>query len=70
MPAGIVADAPPETAKPKDTPVPAKRTACGLPAALSVMLSVALREPIAEGVKVTLTVHLAPAATLPVHVLV
>ncbi len=44
-------------------PVPLRPTVCGLPAALSLMLSVALRVPVAVGVKVTLIEQLAPAAT-------
>ena len=51
-------------------PVPERLTACGLPLALSVMLSEAVRLPEAEGVKVTLIVQLAPAATELPHVLV
>src|SRR5438094_551825 len=39
-------------------PVPLRLTVCGLPAALSVIVSVALRVPVAVGVKVTLTVQL------------
>jgi hypothetical protein len=38
-------------------PVPVKPTDCGLPEALSVNNSEALRLPTAEGVKVTSTVH-------------
>jgi galactitol-specific phosphotransferase system IIB component len=44
-------------------PVPERLTACGLPMALSVMLTEAVRLPLAEGLKVTLIVQLAPAAT-------
>jgi hypothetical protein len=47
-----------------ETPVPAKLTVCGLPLALSVMVSEALREPAAEGVNVTLIAQLAPAETV------
>jgi len=43
-------------------PVPDNATFCGLPAALSVMLTAALRVPMAVGLKVTLIVQLAPAA--------
>ena len=43
-------------------PTPVSGISCGLPAALSVTLSDALRAPIAEGVNVMLKVHLAPAA--------
>jgi hypothetical protein len=44
-------------------PVPVKPTACGLSLALSVILTEAARVPIAEGVKVTLMLQFAPAAT-------
>jgi hypothetical protein len=44
-------------------PVPVKLTVCGLPAALSEMLRVPLRVPVAVGVKVTVIVQSAPAAT-------
>src|SRR5258708_10052931 len=43
-------------------PVPLRETVCGLPGALSVTDSVPLRFPICVGLKVTLTVQLAPAA--------
>jgi len=50
-------------------PVPLKVTACGLLEALSVKLSEALRLPIADGVNVTLTVHVLLGVTVaPVHV--
>src|SRR5437588_623000 len=45
-------------------PLPLTRPACGLPLALSVMLTLALRVPVAVGVKVTLMVQEAPAATV------
>ncbi len=44
-------------------PVPDKGTCCGLPAALSVTLSAALRVPVAVGLNVTLIVQLAAAAS-------
>ena len=44
-------------------PVPERLTVCGLPRALSVMLSEALRLPLAEGVNVTLIVQRAPPAS-------
>ena len=44
-------------------PVPVRLTLWGLPVALSLMASEAARLPGAEGVKVTLIVQLAPAAT-------
>jgi hypothetical protein len=46
------------------TPVPVRLTVCGLPLALSVMASDALREPAAVGVNVTLMPQAAPIATL------
>ena len=45
-------------------PVPVSETACGLLEALSVMVSAPVREPLAVGVKVTLTVQLELPATL------
>ena len=43
-------------------PVPLRDTPCGLPEALSVRVSVPVREPAAVGVKVTFTVQLLLAA--------
>ena len=51
-------------------PVPARETDCELPVALSEMLRVAVRDPLAAGVKVTLIVHVAPAAMLDPQLLV
>ena len=51
-------------------PVPVRLTACGLPVASSAIESEAARLPLAAGVKVTLIVQLAPAATLDPQVLV
>ena len=51
-------------------PLPERLTVCGLPLALSVMLSEAVRLPLAEGVNLTLIVQLAPAASDLPHVLV
>jgi hypothetical protein len=51
------------TAGPASAPVPLKLTVWGLPGALSEMLKVPPRVPAAVGVKVTLIVQLAPAAT-------
>ncbi len=48
------------------TPVPLNATVCGLPVALSAMLSVAVRAPFADGANTTLIVQLAPAASVPV----
>jgi hypothetical protein len=50
-------------------PVPLSATVRGLPAALSVIFIDAMRLPVAEGVKVTLAVQLAPGATELPHVL-
>lgn len=51
-------------------PVPVSETVCGLPAAPSVTLTLAVRVPLAVGVKVTLIEHEAPAATDDPQVLV
>ena len=51
-------------------PLPEKLTVCGLPVALSEMLTEAVRVPLAEGVSVTLIVQLALAATELPQVLV
>ena len=51
-------------------PVPERLTVCGLPLALSVMVTEAVRLPLAEGMNVTLIVQLAPAATLAPQLLV
>ena len=51
-------------------PVPERLTVCELPRALSVMLTEALRLPLADGLNVTLIVQEAPAATDLPHVLV
>lgn len=45
-------------------PVPLRDAVCGLPLALSAMLTVAVRVPVAVGLKVTLTWQLPPATTL------
>jgi hypothetical protein len=45
------------------TPVPFKVTDCGDPAALSVMVTAALRLPAEVGLNVTEMLHLTPAAT-------
>ena len=50
--------------------MPVKLTVCGLSAALSVMTSDALRDPVAWGVKVTLIAQLDPAAKPPPQLLV
>ena len=51
-------------------PVPVSDTVCGLPLALSATESEPVRVPVAVGLKVTLIVQLAPAATLVPQVLV
>jgi len=51
-------------------PVPERLAVCGLPLALSVMLTEAVRLPVAAGVKVTVMAQLPPAATELPHVLV
>ena len=51
-------------------PVPVRLTVWGLPVALSVRVTAAVRDPLAAGVKVTLIVQLAPAATLAPQLLV
>jgi len=51
-------------------PVPARPTVCGLPAALSVTETLAVRVPAAVGVKVTEIVQFAPAVRLAGHALV
>ena len=51
-------------------PVPVRLTVCVAGLALSVRVKEPLREPLAVGVKVTLRVQLAPAATLEPQVLV
>jgi len=49
--------------------VPERLTVCGLPLALSAILSEPVSVPAMEGVNITTIVHLAPAATEPPHVL-
>jgi hypothetical protein len=51
-------------------PVPERLTVWGLPLVLAAILSAAVRAPLAGGVKVTLIVQFAPAATELPHVLV
>ena len=50
--------------------MPVRLTVCGLPVALSVMVTEAVRLPGAVGVKVTLMVQLPPAGTELPQVLV
>lgn len=61
---------PSHAATEKSSPLPESATVCGLFWALSVMVSVPVRPPAAVGVKVTLIVQLALAATLEPHVFV
>src|SRR3989441_1264401 len=49
-------------------PIPASDTDCGLPGASSVMVTVAVRAPVAAGVKLMLIVQLRPGATEPAPV--
>ena len=51
-------------------PVPVRLTVCGLPMALSAIVTEAVRVPAVVGVNVTLIVQLPPAATELPHVLV
>ena len=51
-------------------PVPVRLTMCGLPAALSVIVTAPVRIPVALGVNLTLILQLDPAATDEPHVLV
>src|SRR6266478_3608718 len=53
-----------DTAMTGAVPVPVSETVCGLFEALSVIVSAPVREPLAVGVKITLTVQLELAATL------
>jgi len=46
------------------TPVPVRLAVCGLPAALSVTVSVAVRLPVAVGLNVTLMVQVPAAASV------
>src|SRR2546426_10251921 len=48
----------------KSVPIPVRAIAWGAPGALSAMVMAPFRVPVAVGVKVTLMVQLAPAATL------
>src|SRR5215467_12839761 len=51
-------------------PKPVKLAICGLPLALSAMLIEATRDPVTEGVKVTLMMQVPPAETEAPQVLV
>jgi hypothetical protein len=52
------------TAGAEITPLPVSATLCGLPLALSLTLTVAVRGPVADGVKVTLIAQFALAASV------
>src|SRR5207245_1174023 len=52
----------------RSSDLPASDTDCGLPGASSVMVTVAVRAPVAAGVKLMLSVQLAPGATEPASV--
>jgi hypothetical protein len=54
----------------KSVPIPVSATACGLPEALSVIVTLAARLPVAVGLKVTLIEQFAPAVTLAPQVFV
>jgi hypothetical protein len=54
----------------KSVPVPVKAAAWGLPAASSVIVTLAARFPVAVGLKFTLIVQFPAAATLAPHVFV
>ena len=71
-PAAAVAEVeePEGTTRLKSCPVPVSPAACGLPLALSEMVSAPVLVPVAVGVKVTEMVQLAPALTEPPQVLV
>ena len=65
--------APVAAAREKSVPVPVSETECGLPGALSVIVTEAVRLPVADGVNVTLMEQLAftpSVALLAGHVFV
>ena len=53
---------------PDETPLPVRLTFCGLPVALSVTVTVPVSAPVVAGLKTTLNVQLAPAASVLMHV--
>jgi hypothetical protein len=59
-----------EKFRPGAVPVPLRVTDCGLPAALSVIVTLAARLPLAAGAKVTLMVQFEPPARELPHVFV
>src|SRR5438128_4574755 len=52
------------------TPVPDTPTVCGFPAALSAIVILPVRDPVAVGANVTLMVQLPPATTVVPQVLI
>ena len=58
------------TLKAKSIPEPVSETVCGLPAALSLMVTAPVLVPVVVGLNVTLMVQLALAATLEPQVLI
>lgn len=58
------------TVEEEEVPVPVRLMVCGLLLALSVMVTVPVRVPVAVGWKVTLMVQLPPAVTEPPQLLV
>jgi hypothetical protein len=50
--------------------VPVNETVCGLPAAVSVMLTLPVRVPVVVGLKVTMIEQFDPEATLAPHAFV
>jgi hypothetical protein len=65
-----VFEAPVATSIVKSVPMPLSATACGLPVASSVIVTLAARLPVAVGLNVTLIEQFAAAATLAPHVFV
>ncbi len=63
-PGAIVTLVEPERTGAKSTPMPLRLNECGLPGALSAMLTVAFRRPAAEGLKRTEMEQLLPAASV------
>lgn len=64
-----VVEPPVAAAREKSVALPVRATVCGLPLALSVMVSEPVRLPLVEGANVTLKVQLAAGATVLPQVL-
>ncbi len=64
-----VVEPPVAAAREKSVALPVRATACGLPLALSVMVSEPVRLPLVDGANVTLKVQLAAGATVLPQVL-